>query len=619
MEFIFGSNSGENAVSMKSQSEALGAIVLAFIVALGIAYAAHGLKAGYNYLSSYNQLMESLEGKKEESILFTINNISGSIFAKSTISSRAVGLVVFSRETVYYENFTSFEIPQQEWIPIYLPGDVYALIAQFKNASLGVLTERGNLFVFSPEEIPKVEVTTSTQIAILGTMHKTGEFNSYFIGNNNRLVVSYMLSSSGSFSTSSGISVSGTLSVSPVWVPVIIYYTGNLSIRENWLPNSRTFYVTVEDLQGGKITVQMNADGSGISKSLSGLTAFKKMKMVLYASGFNQASMSDIQIYKMPSGSLIAMLYVYPTLSGANLAISSTGLLDGSVATLVANGKSFSYSTGVPDWQGNYYASASTYSIIYASAFDSATVSNGIYACSYGSGTSFKSDLAVEIIDPDTLGSTKIALKVAAPIITDLRGEGYLLNLDPPAYISMASGYYLSINSSSWSLNRNDYVGSNPQRASTQVSVKVTLPNGYILSSIGNVSMSFSYNAGTASSSGGGSSTPPYISTAPVNLMYLKVVPVSEAVPTNATIFIFTTSQDPSIYSNLSILYSVFNLDSEKWEIQERSEQISLIDTPIGEYYGASFFLQGDAKRELSAKVYYNNILISTDTFTNYS
>jgi len=597
----------------RGQSEALGALLLSILIAMALLTLSSMLRAERSYISSYNEIAYTLSMKRIEEVRFSSN--SSGIYAMSTIPTELIAEIVFANGTLYYENFTAVPLPQQTWVSLSLPNSSEDYLTLYKNASLVVLTKRGNLFVYSPIE----QTQSSATIALKGSLPMTGKFSMYYVGNNTRLLASYSLTLSGSstYDPSSGTwitSITGSFSIAGVWIPVAVLYTGSPRIYESWAPNSNSFNLTVEGSQGGRFTLQMKADGSAIAASSSSLISFKKMKMILFLPSLNMMSAADTTIYRMPGGELLAVLTAYPSTSGSYLSIAAKNLLDSSVVSVSTNSY-YTYNSAVN--QGCY--SYSYGSGCHCSSSDFISSYADVYQTTYAAGVSFSGSIDILLVDTDTMESTALAISPSALIISDLRGEGYHLNLDPPSLLKMASGYTAQIETPSWSFNRVDQIGSNPVVSWTNVTKTVSLPNGYPVSVSGYVYMKFSYSYGTPSPGGGGSSSPPKPSPSSIELYYIEVPMPTSLQPENTTIYIYTESADPVIAPQLRAIYSIYNEQEAKYEVQNATVQFSPVDTPLGSRYGVSFVLSGNAQRTLAVQIYLGSQLIGWSVFKNSS
>ncbi|MGC8997559.1 MAG: hypothetical protein ACP5J1_06795 [Fervidicoccaceae archaeon] len=616
-------------MKMRAQSEILGAIIIAFLIVFGMFVAVRSIQAEYNYLGSFSQFVNAFNLKRAENVLFYYNASDGRIYVKSSITSGIIGWIIFSNEAVYDENFynKTLGLPQETWIPLNISQSSLAYITQYKNSSLGVITKYGNLFVFTPYDLPTMQYLNRTIFGAVGTVERTGSFKTYFVGNNTEYYLSYAVTGSGAYGVNNAgeLDLSVRVSASNTWTPVIVFYTGSPSITETWLPNSNTFNLTITDGQGGRVSIQMNTDGSGLSKSISGLSSFKKMKLSISSPSMNAIGMTDVQLYKMPSSDLIAVVYlstskVYAgvatdmvtrnTVSVFKFVYTVNSILDGSSASITL-GTDFATGYTYPASQYQYPSSVglSINNLIMGGAYADSS--------SYSAWAGYGSDVQIFIQDQDTLGSTGLDVPIATPIISDLKGEGYLAFLDPPASLKMASGYTYTITSQSWSLNRNDVVGSNPKISWTHVSKTITLPNGYSITVSGNVSMTFSTES-THKPSGSGSTTPPSPSPASIDLFYFVSPMPTSSTPNDTTITIYTTTTDKNVISQLYGIYSVYNEDAQKFEISGQKVSFTLVSLPFGDFHGFQIFLGGDAKRHTDVSVYYGGKLIASGTYYNY-
>ncbi|MEM0046514.1 MAG: hypothetical protein QW039_04595 [Fervidicoccaceae archaeon] len=589
-------------------AEGIGVILLALMLTSFISILAYGTRHAESIIRTESSIQSILSLRRAERIVFGVNG--STLLAKSTIETEAVMLVVFWSNTVYYSNESRIPLQPGDWTLLPLPQEVAALILSSGNASLGIITRYGNFFVFTPNDLGSMNASVN-QIQFLrsGVLQRAGSFSIYYVGNSSAIYSSYQATVSGTYVKDYSMgNVFASLSMSlssftPIWSPILIFYSGDVSITEKW--NCSIVNVTVEDRAGGKISFSAYANGTLINKSTVNTTQGRSLKLFLFDFSSQKYSSSDVKIFSLPSGPEVYVVSIVPVLFSGSFYIYATSILDGSLLSLSYGSQSSSSSSYLSP-PGNM----ATPSYIYAGFVSLIEGGSYIYYDgSFNSRTSSPHSISIELIDQSTLSAAIATINVATALLTDYYGAGYISFLEPPVNVSM-TGFSTVINAKSWDLNRTP--GSSNSYYQAQSSI--TFPGSCSAQVLGKISLSISFtNAGGSAINGPQPSPPPYIPTAPPSIYYIQTPMPMNGTSIATTVYLYAER----INSNLTANYIKINLEdgsSESfWNVP-----FSIISSPIGEVYGIAIPLDGDSRYSLSITVLFNGQRLAYGTFYNY-
>jgi hypothetical protein len=134
---------------MRGQAEGLALVVMAMLLAAGIASIVYGLRQMQEAGREVSQLAALISEKTGEQVYFKIDN--GTVYARSTLTTRIKQVVVYNSSTGVLEHNEALDLylPAGEWVPLPLSQEAVDAIANGSMILLA-LTERGNLVAYDP-------------------------------------------------------------------------------------------------------------------------------------------------------------------------------------------------------------------------------------------------------------------------------------------------------------------------------------------------------------------------------------------------------------------------------------------------------------------------------------
>jgi len=328
---------------LKAQSEAVGALVLAFMIVFML-LGANIILRQQAQVTSYNMKLADLIARRQmENIVFDYRD--GKIYATPSTEMDVLAVVAYNDTSVVYVNTSRMHLSVNRWTQLItdpqLASDIYNL-----KYVLGVITSTGNLLTWMPP-VTRIEKATS----LLFEAEKPG-LRAYIVGNNTSIHIpanytaDYTIYYDPSYPDSiAGYRIilqrTGTLTV---WAPVIIFYRGIVDINETW---SRG--VAYINISSGNSYLYIVVDPNGIRSALSSSNAgpsgsfYVKLYKYLANGAVVNTSISSLSKFRV-GDSEVAVVSV--AVSGAGSSITVRDLINNTVVFSNVLGDPTSIDTG---------------------------------------------------------------------------------------------------------------------------------------------------------------------------------------------------------------------------------------------------------------------------------
>ena len=481
----------------RGQAEAVGAILIALLIAFAMYFVVKALQAQQRYIRSFSEFMTIFNYKRAEDMGFAYNATEGKVYARPTIDTEAVIRIVYSPKGVYYMNKTRLYLKPAVWNDLQIPKRYTAMIAVYKNASLAIISRYGNLFVFTPYDIPPPLVISN--VTAVGEMPLLGEYNIYIAKTRPQqllianISVKAIQASVGTYSwygsyyyylyvsnldkyTSALDMMNGLATVSPI----IIFYQGPLNITEVSVKNpvtsstsgSTTRYtggltttITLTNIASGRsCTIQVtNIQASFRLGYSDGYTEYRDVvsgsclsmptsyNATVFVYGNNKVIQDTVPVRTLDGADFIVLVVstrktiatytiapgsydIYLNANGKSIQIWSAPLMQLVYKNIVYNGSSYSIINSIDYW---LFEAGGIMKIT--------TTTSGMAVSDSYTWAKTKSPIYIVLVNPNTYAGRGAVIDVAMVAETYSRnGVGYLYNLDPPVTVTAnkTSGKY---------------------------------------------------------------------------------------------------------------------------------------------------------------------------------
>lgn len=580
---------------MRSQSEVLGAVVLALVLASTLTVFALMHQRQVDALRSLGEAARILAERRAEAIVFDYFN--GSIYASPSISIGVLYTVVYNSTHVVYSNATPYALAPGSWRKLdSMPSGVAQLVVEGL-ASLALLTNTGSLVTWVPP-VTRVEGRT----VLVEEVPRAGLRDAWAF-NDSRLL--YLTYDHGyyAYKSSTGCPVSRFFNANTPVASMIVFYSGSPAFSEAFdskaqgSSSSIVQNFTVSS-GGGYLKVSYKWESSSVGTGLRRLLYAESFS--IEAEGLTQAGRALVLAllenalaymyatkYMLPDGSTVLPLLVY----------ADGGLVSGAAAyakIIVVEPVSQSNATVTVEL---FRVKSENLEVIEV----------------------FSKPIAIAVVDEASSFISRTLAPAPAVVITHVSSAGYALYSSPPIgveYSRSSGAISTTVDSSAWSFSIDDpwiSYGSFQNRWTT-ATVKVAVRSVEVQVTAASWQSIEKYcSTPPLIQSNPPQPTPPVQPPPPPPAIYAILDPMPiNATPITVDVYVVSSRAE----ADLSIKYRV--VDEEAGQAIEGDASFSYVNTPLGVKWGVKLTLPGDAKRRVEVWVLYSSSVIAGHLYRNY-